>query len=188
MSSGTDLTGRQFGTLTVLMETLRQDVYLCKCSCGKVIRLFRRQLTSEVVRHCGCKNGRPGRAVSRHMRHYVGKDGKTHQHATGEFLSYCAMIGRCFHENNISFENYGGRGITVCARWLEPERQGFRNFLADLGPRPVGMTLDRINVQGHYEPSNCRWATPEVQANNKRQGDEPPVRDIAEVEDEILCA
>jgi hypothetical protein len=183
MPSGTSLVGRTFGSLAVSCETA-EDIYLCRCNCGTEVRLWRSQLTKGVARDCGCKSGRPGRAAFRHIRIYFGRDGRRHQRATSELLSYCAMKGRCLLKNNISYENYGGRNIQICERWLLPHGEGFRNFLRDLGPRPVGTTLDRTDPNGHYlPPPQCRWATPEVQANNKRQGDEPLVRDIAEVEE-----
>ena len=76
------------------------------------------------------------------------------------------MQARCLNPKNLAYTNYGGRGITICARWLGP--QGYVNFLADMGSRPYGKTLDRINPNGNYEPSNSRWATDHVQAINKR--------------------
>jgi len=73
------------------------------------------------------------------------------------------MRERCNNPNYKRFSDYGGRGITVCRRWSR-----FQNFLSDMGPRPVGHTLDRINNEGNYEPGNCRWATPKTQARNAR--------------------
>lgn len=76
------------------------------------------------------------------------------------------MIGRCTNTKQRDFDCYGGRGITVCARWQGP--LGLIHFLEDMGPRPEGKTLDRKNVEGHYAPENCRWSTPTQQANNRR--------------------
>lgn len=73
-------------------------------------------------------------------------------------------MGRCFHPTTAGYERYGGRGITVCERWLT-----FDHFLADMGERPEGKTLDRIDGDGNYEPDNCRWATPSEQMANQNR-------------------
>lgn len=76
------------------------------------------------------------------------------------------MRGRCLNSKNQNYKDYGGRGITICERWLRPT--GFLNFLADMGKRPKGRSIDRIDVNGNYEPGNCRWATAKVQSANRR--------------------
>lgn len=99
----------------------------------------------------------------------VALNGSGHGHAragreSGAYISWKSMVKRCTNPNAKDWPDYGGRGIEVCDRWRE-----FQNFLADMGERPAGMTLDRIDVDGNYELANCRWATPSEQRRNQRR-------------------
>jgi hypothetical protein len=112
------------------------------------------------VSSCGCLNHRTGKDNPNY------KNG-AHREFKREKNSWAAMRDRCYRRKNSTYENYGGQGITVCDRWRDPEN-GFKNFLIDMGRRPEGTSLDRINVLGNYEPRNCRWSTYKVQAQNRR--------------------
>src|SRR5271170_4886943 len=129
------LLGRTFGKLVVLRES-SPEIFLCKCDCGRTVELFRSLLTCGIRKECGRgKHGHRGR-IHGHIR--VTRNGK--QKRTREYNSYLSMRYRCLNPNATSWKDYGGREIKICERWSG--KNGFINFLNDLGPRPLGMSLE----------------------------------------------
>lgn len=152
MTKRTDMVGTVVGRLTVT-EYAGGSKWICRCSCGNTVVVARSSLRRGATKSCGCfrkehttrKNTRHGLAGSR--VHHTWKN----------------MMQRCYNPNNTGYPDYGGRGIKVCIRW-----HTFENFYEDMGDKPEDMSLDRVNVDGDYEPSNCRWADKYIQARNKR--------------------
>ena len=133
--------------------------WLCKCECGQHRSLLGCKLKSGHSKSCGCYSR--DRTVERSFKHGAARRGNN----TPEFKAWQRMLGRCFLSTDHKYSDYGGRGITVCDEW-----KSFSTFLSDMGTRPSAEhSLDRINVNGDYCPENCRWATLDQQANNKRR-------------------
>ena len=165
-----DLTGKRFGRWLVLellpdRTAKRGARWLCKCLCGKRKSVLPGSLTSGASSSCGCLQRERARVAA--LCHGHASARARGGRLSPEYRSFRAMRTRCLNPRDKAFPRYGGRGISICARWLDHER-GFPNFLEDMGPRPTGCTLDRIDNGGNYEPSNCRWATAKQQMRNRR--------------------
>lgn len=159
MPAKLDLTGTRFGRLVALREAQKgagnkaPTRWECSCDCGAEVVASTSMLRSGHTKSCGCLQR--DKVSNRNTRHG--------QAMSPTWRAWRAMVARCTVRTNAAFPNYGGRGITVCPRWRE-----FENFLADMGERPPGTTIDRLDNDGGYEPGNCRWATREQQDGNKR--------------------
>lgn len=158
-----DLIGKVFGRLTVLgpgqIRTLSRGMYwLCKCECGVIKEIGAQALVRGSTVSCGCyKIERPTLDIKHGHNRRNGKKSPT-------YISWTKMNDRCNSQNASEYKWYGGRGVSICDRW-----KSFNNFLQDMGERPKGTSLDRIDVNGNYEPSNCKWSNIKEQANNTQR-------------------
>lgn len=149
-----NIQGQKIGDWLILEPALDRPriFWLCMCSCGRKVHIAQDQLISGKSSKCkSC-------AAKKHL--------KTHGYSKNPiYQAYYSMKSRCYDEKNKAFKHYGGRGIKVCDRWLE----SFEKFVEDMGERPLKHSLDRIDVNGNYEPKNCRWATQQMQCLNQRK-------------------
>lgn len=161
MGKYVDITGHKYNRLLAL-EDVGKDVrngrvWKCRCDCGNYVNVSSNHLRRGHSKSCGCISRES--AVQRFTTH-----GHTKKGQSTEYKAWSNMISRCTNSNTTYYDNYGGRGISVCDRWLS-----FENFLSDMGLKPSPKhSIDRIDVNGNYEPSNCRWATMNQQARNTR--------------------
>lgn len=144
-----NLVGETFGRLTVICQVAHYNgraSWLCKCSCGGLKITDSKSLRTKSVSTCGCSRITHG------------------QSATPVHKVWASMRQRCVNPNDPNYYRYGGRGISVCQRWDD-----FMLFVADMGPRPKGSSIERRDNDGNYEPSNCYWATGNAQQRNTRR-------------------
>lgn len=149
-----DISGKKYGKLTVSQIVGKnkegRKKWLCMCDCGGSGVYYKNNLDSGARRHCGCEaNTKPG--LTHGMRNHA------------LYSIWKSMISRCDNEKNAEYKNYGGRGIKVCERWRSIE-----NFIQDMHPKPEGGSIDRIDVDGNYEPSNVKWSSQKEQRWNQR--------------------
>lgn len=163
--------GERFGRLVVI--SLSRDaikkgrLHECRCDCGGTTNSLEYNLLRGLSKSCGC--ARREKCSRRMTKHGM--------HGTRAYQSWYALIKRCENRNVVQWDNYGGRGITVCDRW----RASFQDFYNDMGDPPVGMSIDRIDNDGNYCKENCRWATRVTQRRNRSD-----IR-IIEYDGESMC-
>lgn len=165
--TSTNRVGQKFGTLTVVAPVpntsgLKENKkWLCKCECGneKIIRVD--HLIDGSTQSCGCKKKEKLRDAN--IGHGFSKD----MTCKSEYYAWTSMKMRCYNPKCKQYKNYGARGIIVSERWLG--ENGFPNFISDMGKKPTAKhSIDRINNNGNYEVSNCKWSTMPEQNRNKR--------------------
>lgn len=156
------IVGSRHGRLVVVEHagraTNRSLLVTCRCDCGQIKTVRASNIRGGSTMSCGCLAREMNEAKGTHRHRAKG-------HASPEYVSWRAMVSRCTNPKSPGYENYGGRGISVCKRWLS----SFENFLDDMGNRPSpSHTIDRKNNDGNYSKRNCQWATKSQQSRNSR--------------------
>jgi len=162
MTEHADLTGKIYGRLTVLKRHGRTSYgkvqWECVCICGKSAYPTTGALNSNRTKSCGCLSiEKQKERFEKHGHSKGARPSKTYE-------SWLHMRQRCLNKNEHAYKNYGGRGIVICQRWNE-----FQNFLNDMGEMPNGYSIERIDCNGNYEPSNCKWIPKAFQSRNTRR-------------------
>ena len=166
-----DIIGLRFGRLTVVSyshKTKKKSAgynhfYNCKCECGGSCTVERSSLKFENTRSCGCIHKEVMSKKNKELSKYKGESNSKYARI---LRIHSAMIHRCYNENDMNYRHYGGRGIIVCDEWLN-DYYSFKKWALENG-YSSDLSIDRINVNGNYEPSNCKWATNKEQRNNTR--------------------